>query len=282
MTPAEFDAWLETPRRRPLVMGVLNVTPDSFSDGGRFSTVDAARRQAETMLLAGADLIDIGGETTKPGSARVDAEEQIRRVVPVLNACRGLNTTFSIDTTLSRVAGATLDAGAYVVNDISAGRDDPELIRMVAERGCPVCLMHMLGQPATMQNDPAYSDVVAEVRSFLNERCDAFTRAGVRPGRLLVDPGIGFGKSLEHNLDLLAATRQFVADGRPVLVGVSRKGFIGTLTGRTKPDERIFGTSAAISWVVTQGAAIVRVHDVAEMKEVVAVADAIGRRLPMK
>lgn len=282
MTPVEFDAWLLEPRRRPLVMGVLNVTPDSFSDGGQFSNVDAARRQAEAMVAAGADVIDIGGETTKPGSARISAAEQIRRVIPVLDACRSLGTTFSVDTTLSQVAAAALNAGAHIVNDVSAGRDDPHTIRLVADRGCPVCLMHMLGQPATMQINPTYEDVVAEVRAFLSERCRAFVAADVNPGKIIVDPGIGFGKTIEHNLDLLAATRQFVADGRPVLVGVSRKGFIGALTGRSKPDERIFGTSAAVSWAVTQGAAIVRVHDVSEMKEVVAVADAIGRRLPMK
>ncbi|MDB5327991.1 MAG: dihydropteroate synthase [Phycisphaerales bacterium] len=280
MLPADFDRWLTAPNRRPLVMGVLNVTPDSFSDGGRFSTVDAAVARAEDMVEAGADLIDIGGESTKPRSTRVEAIDQIVRISPVLKACRNLPTTFSVDTTRSLVAKTALDLGAAIVNDISAGCDDARMLPLVADRQCPVVLMHMKGQPATMQDQPAYEDVVAEVQSFLNERAKAFEAAGVAPHRILIDPGIGFGKTADHNWTLMGATSQLCRSGRPVLVGASRKGFIGKLTGRTDAADRVFGTAAAVAWVVTQGAAIVRVHDIAEMVDVVKVASALRDHLP--
>lgn len=278
MLPADFDAWLLDPNRRPLLMGVLNVTPDSFSDGGQFDAAHAAVQHARAMIAAGANLIDIGGESTKPGAVRVPADEQIARIAPVLDACRDLATTFSIDTTLAAVAAAALDRGVSVVNDVSAGCDDPAMLPLVAARQCPVILMHMLGQPATMQDDPHYDDVVAEVRGFLAERAAAFEAAGVALHRVLVDPGIGFGKTLEHNLDLLNATDRIAVDGRPVCVGVSRKGFIGRLTGKTAPADRVFGTAAAVSAAILRGASIVRVHDVSEMKDVVAVAAALRDR----
>ena len=278
MTTAEFEAWLLDSERRPLVMGVLNVTPDSFSDGGRFDAVGAAVDHAEAMIASGVDLIDIGGESTKPGAARVPAGEQIARITPVLDACRDLSTTFSIDTTLTSVAAASLDRGVKVVNDVSAGRDDPAMFALVADRRCPIVLMHLLGQPATMQDDPRYDNVVAEVRAFLSERARAFEAAGVARHRILVDPGIGFGKTLEHNLDLMRHLEQFAADGRPVLVGVSRKGFIGRLTGKADANDRLFGTAAAVSAAILRGASIVRVHDVSEMKDVVSVAAALRRR----
>ncbi len=280
MTPPDFDRWLADPHRRPLVMGVLNVTPDSFSDGGEFLDAGRARAHAEEMIAGGADLIDIGGESTRPGAARVGAADQIARVVPVLRACRDLGVVFSVDTTRADVAAAALDAGAAVVNDISAGREDPGMIDLVARRRCPVVLMHMQGEPATMQAAPHYGDVVGEVAAFLRDRAAAFEHGGVDMGRIVVDPGIGFGKTVDHNLDLLAATARLAAEGRPVLVGASRKGFIGHLTGKPDPAARVFGTAAAVSWAITQGAAIVRVHDVSEMRDVVAVADAIRRRLP--
>ena len=278
MSPQDFDTWLLDAHRRPLVMGVLNVTPDSFSDGGQFDVVDSAVAHAKCMVAAGADLIDVGGESTKPGATRVAVAEQIARVVPVLEACRKLPTTFSIDTTRVAVAAAALDAGATIVNDISAGRDDADMARLVAERQCPVIVMHMLGQPATMQDDPHYDDVAIDVRAFLNDRATAFEAAGVASHRILVDPGIGFGKTLDHNLDLLANTDQFVVDGRPVVIGVSRKGFIGRLTDKADPADRIFGTAAAVAAAILRGASIVRVHDVSEMKDVVAVAAALRGR----
>ena len=276
MLAAEFDQWLTQPDRRPLVMGVLNVTPDSFSDGGRYATVDAAADRAREMVAAGADLIDLGGESTRPGSEPVAAAEQIRRVIPVLHACRDLATTFSIDTMSAEVAAAAIDAGAALVNDVSAGRqDDPAMAALVAARGCPVILMHMLGTVQTMQQDPKYENVVLDVREFLRDAARRFEAAGVRSGRVLVDPGYGFGKNFDHNLTLLRGLGRLVADGRPVLVGVSRKSFIGRLSGRTVPAERMMGTAAAVAWCVTQGAAIVRVHDVAAMLDVVKVAAAL-------
>lgn len=275
MLPSEFNSWLIDPNRRPLVMGVLNVTPDSFSDGGRFSGVAAAVNRVEQMVAEGADLIDIGGESTRPGAERVPAEEQIHRVAPVLEAARHLPTTFSIDTTRAEVARAALDEGAAIINDVSAGRDDPAIIDLAARLGCPIVLMHMLGEPATMQQNPHYDDVVAEVRAFLAERAKFAEAAGVARDKILVDPGIGFGKTAAHNWQLMAATNQIVADGRPVLMGVSRKKFIGTLTGRDNPADRIFGTAAAVTQSVLAGASIVRVHDVAAMVDVVKVARAL-------
>jgi dihydropteroate synthase len=275
MLPSDFNLWLTDKARRPLVMGVLNVTPDSFSDGGRFAGVDEAVTRAEQMVAEGAELIDIGGESTRPGAERVSADEQIRRVVPVLEACRGLPITFSIDTTRAAVAEAALNAGATIVNDVSAGRDDPAIVSLVARHACPVVLMHMLGQPATMQLNPHYADVVADVRAFLAQRASDFEAAGVKRDNILVDPGIGFGKTAAHNWQLMAGTGQIVADGRPVLMGVSRKKFIGTLTGRDTPADRVFGTAAAVTQSVLAGAAIVRVHDVAAMVDVVKVAQTL-------
>lgn len=278
MTPAEFEKWLFSERqaRRPLVMGVLNTTPDSFSDGGKFDRVDAAAAHAEAMADEGADLIDIGGESTRPGSSRVSADEQIRRVVPVLRrVAQRLPVAFSIDTTQSEVAAAALDAGAAVINDISAGRDDPDMFSFAARNRTPIVLMHMLGHPATMQVAPRYEDVTAEVSGFLNERLIEAGIRGIDPERILLDPGIGFGKSTRHNLELLRRLMELTVLGRPLLVGVSRKRFIGEITGVSEPSQRIFGTSAAVAWSVANGASIVRVHDVAAMAQVVRVVAAI-------
>ena len=269
MSPDELNRWLLTPTRRPLVMGVLNVTPDSFSDGGKFHAVEAAREQAEAMVAAGADLIDIGGESTRPGSSRVPADEQVRRVVPVLRACGSLQTTFSVDTSLTAVARAAFDAGATVLNDISAGRDDPETIAWVARTACPVILMHMAGTPSTMQDAPRYTDVVAEVQSFLWRRARLFEAAGVAAGRVVLDPGIGFGKTTAHNLALLGALPRLTALPYPMLVGVSRKGFIGKITHAPAAADRVMGTAAAVAYAIDHGAAIVRVHDIAAMRQVV-------------
>jgi dihydropteroate synthase len=279
LTPSDFTTWLRRPDprrpRRPLVMGVLNVTPDSFSDGGQFASVDAAVSQAHAQAAAGVDLIDVGGETTKPGSLPVPPEEQVRRVVPVIQRIAHLPVTISIDTTRAAVAEAALDAGASLVNDISAGRDDADLLPLVARRQVPVILMHMQGTPATMQDEPRYGDVVAEVSAFLRERLDAAVAHGIGPEDVLLDPGIGFGKTMEHNLTLLRRQRELLALGRPLVVGTSRKGFIGRITHEPVPARRLFGTAATVAWSIAQGASIVRVHDVQAMVQVVKMTSAI-------
>jgi len=264
-------------------MGVLNVTPDSFSDGGRFATPDRAIDHAREMAAAGADLIDVGGESTRPGSQPVPADEQIRRVAPVISELSALagrrqfEAVLSIDTTRAAVAEAALDAGAHVVNDISGGRDDPTMLPLVARRRVPVVLMHMRGTPATMQIDPRYDDVVADVARFLRERLDAAVAAGVPEADILLDPGIGFGKTAAHNFELLRRLPEIAvaAVGRPLVVGVSRKGFIGRVSGEPDPANRVFGTAAAVAWSVAHGASVVRVHDVPAMAQVVRVIGAI-------
>jgi dihydropteroate synthase len=277
MNRKEFDAWLLNPDRRPLVMGVLNVTPDSFSDGGQYASVESAVAHAEQMAAEGADLIDIGGESTRPGSDPVDEPEQIRRVVPVLQALAGkdLPVVYSIDTTRSAVAEAALDAGAYIINDISAGSDDPQMLPLAARRRSPVILMHMLGRPKTMQVNPTYQDVTAEVSGYLNERIIAAGICGIEPEKILIDPGIGFGKTVEHNLELLRRLQELTVLGRPVVVGTSRKSFIGRITGESEPSRRLFGTAATVAWCLANGAAIVRVHDVGPMVQVVKMMRAI-------
>ncbi len=284
MTPADFANWLIDPDRRPLVMGVLNVTPDSFSDGGRFSQVDAAVAQARAMAQAGADLIDIGGESTRPGAARVKASEQLRRIEPVISALAGnLPAIISVDTTRAAVAMGALAAGAHLVNDISAGSDDPAMLPAVAEARCPVILMHMQGQSANMQASPTYNDVMKEVSEHLEHRLDAAVAAGVRLDRVLLDPGIGFGKSLEHNLQLLHRQRELTALGRPLVIGTSRKSFVGKITGEVEPASRIFGTAASVAWAIANGAAVVRVHDVEPMVRVVRmIRSIICERMPEK
>jgi dihydropteroate synthase len=278
MTSSEFDIWLDDANRRPLVMGILNVTPDSFSDGGRFTGASAIAHARE-MARAGADLIDIGGESTRPGATSVEPAEQLRRILPVLDGIKqsGLEIALSIDTRSAEVAAAALDAGAAIVNDVSAGRHDPDMFSLVAKRRAPIVLMHMQGEPTTMQVAPVYHDVVGEVAQFLHDRLEAAVDCGVHLGRILIDPGIGFGKTDDHDLQLLRGIDRLGAMGRPVVVGVSRKRIIGTITGRAKAADRIFGTAAAVGWSVTQGAAIVRVHDVKAMRDVVDVAWAIGK-----
>ncbi|HEX2973185.1 MAG TPA: dihydropteroate synthase [Tepidisphaeraceae bacterium] len=276
MTAAEFTQWLEDPARRCLVMGILNVTPDSFSDGGKYVGQEAAVAAAHQMCEAGADILDIGGESTRPNSQRVDAEEQIRRILPVIQAIRKqLPVTISVDTTRSAVAEATLDAGAQIINDISAGEEDPEILELAAKRGAPIILMHMKGKPATMQANPAYENVVQEVKDYLRARIAAAEAVGISRGRIMVDPGIGFGKGLEHNLELLRELRGLGELGRPVVLGVSRKAFIGRITGEPEPAKRIMGTAATTAWGVANGAAVMRVHDVGPMAQVVRMVRAI-------
>jgi dihydropteroate synthase len=245
-------------------MGVLNVTPDSFSDGGRYLENDAAVAHGLELIEAGAAILDVGGESTRPGAEPVGADEERRRVVPVIEALAGRRpgVAISIDTSKASVAAAALDAGATLVNDVTALRGDPAMAEVVAARGVECCLMHMLGEPRTMQVDPHYDDVVSDVKAFLEERMAAAIKAGVAEERILLDPGIGFGKTLEHNLELLARLSEIVALGRQVVIGTSRKSFLGRLTGREDPAERIPGTIATNVLAYERGARVFRVHDV--------------------
>ncbi|MGH7250697.1 MAG: dihydropteroate synthase [Nitrospiraceae bacterium] len=261
----------------PLIMGVLNVTPDSFSDGGRYLDPGAAVDHAVEMAAQGADLIDIGAESTRPGADPVDQEEERRRLIPVVRAvCRAVSVPVSVDTTKAAVARLALEAGAALVNDISALRYDSGMKTLVAETGAGLVLMHMQGMPKTMQQAPSYRDVIEEVRQFFVERIGTALEAGIAAEQILLDPGIGFGKNLEHNLTLLARLDAFVALGYPVLVGVSRKAFIGQVLARPV-DDRLMGTAAAVAVAILRGARVVRVHDVAPLRDVVKTVDAIVR-----
>lgn len=253
------------PLERPLVMGVVNVTPDSFSDGGRHDTVDAAIAHARQLIAEGTDLIDIGGESTRPGAVPVAPDEEIARVVPVLDALRDCGVPLSVDTRHPSTMRAAIEHGADMINDIASLRA-PGAIDAVRNSHCAVCLMHMQGEPATMQQAPAYDEVVSEVGHFLDARVAALRVSGVARERIVVDPGIGFGKTLRHNLLLLGALDELAAGGQPVLVGVSRKSMLGELTGRPA-GERLAGSLAAMLAAVARGAAIVRVHDVAESRD---------------
>ena len=262
---------------RTHVMGILNVTPDSFSDGGRFYDAEDALKQGIALAEDGADIIDIGGESTRPGAEPVDAGEEISRVVSVIEALRErIETPISIDTTKADVAAAALDAGADIVNDVSAGRFDTEMVGLVAARAVPVVLMHMLGEPRTMQEVPAYEDVVEDVAAFLASRAATAMEAGVARNKIIVDPGFGFGKTREHNLELLRNLRRFTELGYPVLAGTSRKSFIGA-TLDLPVGERLEGTAATVALAVAAGASIVRVHDVGPMRRVASMVEAVLR-----
>jgi dihydropteroate synthase len=264
-----------------VVMGVLNVTPDSFSDGGRFLDAEKAVEHGLQMAADGAAIIDVGGESTRPGSAAVSAREQIKRVTPVIRKLHDKTLApISIDARKFEVAKATLEAGAGMINDITALGDE-RMGELAAERHVPVVLMHMRGTPETMQIEPDYEDVTGEVLEFLLSRAHLAERLGIPKERIFIDPGIGFGKTLEHNLVLLKNIDRFVATGYRVLVGTSRKSFIGRITGRDNPAERIFGTAATVALCAAAGVSVVRVHDVAQMADVVRVARAInsGTRL---
>ena len=258
-----------------VVMGVLNVTPDSFSDGGQFFDAGAAIEHGLRMVADGAAIVDVGGESTRPGSESVSAEEQIRRVVPVIEGLRErMEVPISIDTYNVEVAEAALKAGATIINDITALGDE-RMVKLAAELGVPVVLMHMQGEPLTMQTEPKYEDVVSEVLEFLVGRAKGAEEKGIAKERIFIDPGIGFGKTLEHNLSLLRNIDKFVGSGYRVLVGTSRKSFIGALTGKEKAAERIYGTAATVALCVATGVSVVRVHDVAEMVDVVKVANIV-------
>jgi dihydropteroate synthase len=260
----------------PVLVGVINVTPDSFSDGGEFFGAEAAVAQARVLLDQGAHVVDVGGESTRPGSDPVSPKEELRRVLPVIRGVLSArpDATISVDTYRYSTAEAALDAGARVVNDVTA-LGDPKMAGLVAEWGCPIILMHMLGEPKSMQQDPRYKDVVREVRDFLAKRAERAIRAGVEPENLILDPGIGFGKTLEHNLKLLDHLDSLVQLGFPVLVGASRKSFLGKITGSEDPKKRLFGTVAANVLAYERGATFFRVHDVRANREALAVAAAI-------
>jgi dihydropteroate synthase len=262
---------------RTLVMGIVNVTPDSFSDGGIFAGPDDAVKHALQLFADGADILDVGGESTRPGSDPVPADEEIARVVPVIERLHreAPEAAISIDTRKPEVARAAVGAGASIVNDVAAGTA-PGMLELVRDAGVGLTLMHMLGDPKTMQADPQYDDVVADVRTFLADRVDAATAAGIPRDRLCVDPGIGFGKNLGHNLALLRAVGSFRELGA-LLVGVSRKRFIGEVTGERDPADRVDGTAGAVAWCAAQRVDVVRVHDVRRMARVVRVVDAIVR-----
>jgi len=255
------------------LMGVVNVTPDSFSDGGRYLDADAAIAHGEELARDGAEILDIGGESTRPGAAEVDAGEELRRTEPVVAALAG-RAAVSIDTSKLAVAEAALDAGASIVNDVTALRRDPEMAALCADRGAGVVLMHMPGNPRTMQDNPSYGDVVDEIKAFLAERIEAAVAAGVEKERIWLDPGIGFGKTVEHNLELLRRLAELRDLGRPLVIGTSRKSFIGKIDG-SEVDERLGGSIASSVLAAAEGADVLRVHDVAETAQAMRVAEAI-------
>ena len=260
---------------RTLVMGILNVTPDSFSDGGRFLDHEDAIGQGLRLAEEGADIVDVGGESTRPGSVAVPPDEEIDRTVPVVKSLVAeLDVPVSIDTRKAEVARAALDAGALIVNDVSGARD-PAMFQVAKDAGAGLVMMHMLGEPKTMQEDPQYEDVVREVREYLGARLDAAVASGMERERLCVDPGLGFGKTYEHNLELMRQIDSFLDLGAPLLVGPSRKSFIGKALGDAPLEERLEGSLGAVAWLAGRGAHIVRVHDVKETVRALKVVDAI-------
>ncbi len=260
---------------KALIMGILNVTPDSFSDGARFLDSTLAVDQAQKMVAEGADIIDVGGESTKPGTNYVSEEEEIFRVRPVLEALgKCVSVPISIDTRKASVAQMALDCGASIVNDVSALRDDPSMAQVVRESGAAVVLMHRLGHSVSMQQAPSYENVVGEVKCFLSERIGVARSLGISADRIIIDPGVGFGKTVQHNLQILSHIGHFLELKQPLMIGLSRKAFIGEITGRAV-GEREMGNAAAIATAVWQGAHLFRVHDVAAMKDVIHVAQAL-------
>lgn len=279
--PARATAWRLRTRtlacgRLPLVMGIVNVTPDSFSDGGRFATLDAAVAQAERLAAEGADLLDVGGESTRPYATPVAAAAERRRVEPVIRElCRRLATPVSVDTSKSEVARAALDAGAEVINDVTGLAGDPAMLPLAVASQAGVCAMHMQGTPQTMQDDPRYADVVAEIGGYLRARRDALEAAGIARDRIALDPGIGFGKTHQHNLTLMAEVGRYHELGCPLVVGHSRKGFIAKVLG-DKASDRTAGTVGAALALARQGVQIIRVHDVAPLRQALLLFAACG------
>jgi dihydropteroate synthase len=271
---------------RTLVMGILNVTPDSFSDGGQYADPQAALEHAAQMVADGADILDVGGESTRPATfttaSPLPADEEMHRILPVIAAlaARLPAVPISVDTYKAAVARAAIQAGAAMVNDISALRADPNMAAAVAETGVPVCLMHMLGLPTALPPNPHYDDVVAEVGAHLRQRAEAALSVGIAPTAIILDPGIGFGKTAQHNLELLRRQRELLDLGYPLLLGTSRKSFIGKVLGGLPSEDRLEGTAATVAIAIANGAAIVRVHDVRAMTRVARMADAIVRGWP--
>ncbi len=259
----------------PAVMGVLNVTPDSFSDGGRFSTIDSAVDHALAMVDEGATIIDIGGESTRPGAVPVSAEEECQRVVPVIEALiqAGVNAVLSVDTSKAEVMRQAVAAGASMINDVCA-LQQPGAMQVAAESGMPVCLMHMQGDPQKMQDDPQYENITEEITRFLKQRVDACVQAGISRDRIVLDPGFGFGKTMKQNYTLLRQLERFSATGLPLLVGLSRKSMIGAVLGNDV-DQRLYGSLSAMVIAVMAGAKIVRVHDVSATADAIAVCTAV-------
>lgn len=290
--PSSADHWRLRSRtlpfgQLPLLMGILNATPDSFSDGGRFLDAKAAVEHALRLVAEGADLLDVGGESTRPGAASVDVQEELRRVVPVVEElCKKTDVPVSIDTSKATVARHAIDAGAEIVNDVTALAGDPDMIPLAVETGCGVCAMHVRGTPRTMQENPVYDDVVAEVHEYLRLRRDALQAAGIEPDRIAVDPGIGFGKTTEHNLQLLSNARRFHTLGCPVLIGHSRKRFLADVTGSHSRGgsssaalaavDRTAGTIGVALSLAQQGVQILRVHDVAAVRDALLLFQAAG------
>jgi dihydropteroate synthase len=261
------------------LMGVLNITPDSFSDGGEFNTATAALAQAQALVAAGADIIDVGGQSTRPGSEQITLAEEVERVLPVLQELRPkITIPISVDTTRAEVARAAVAAGADMINDISGGTFDPEMLPTVASLGVPIVLMHIRGNPQTMQQQTDYQDLIGEIYSFLAKQIAAATAAGIDQQKIIIDPGIGFAKNYEQNLEIFRRLRSLRALNCPILVGPSRKSFIGRILNQPDPKARVWGTAAACCAAIFNGADILRVHDVKEMRDVSLVTDAICRQ----
>jgi dihydropteroate synthase len=264
--------------QRTYIMGVLNVTPDSFSDGGEFNASDTAIQQANEMIRQGADIIDIGGQSTRPGAKQISVEEELNRVIPLITSLRQQSDiTISVDTTRATVAQKAIEAGADIINDISGAIFDQEMLPLVAKMQVPIILMHIRGNPETMQTLTDYQDVVKEISLFLQERINEALNLGIKKEHLIIDPGIGFAKDYAQNITILRNISQLKKLGYPVLIGTSRKSFIGKILNQNEPKERVWGTAASCSYAITQGADILRVHDVAVMVDVAQVTDAICR-----
>lgn len=272
----QWGRWRLDLAARPHIMGIVNVTPDSFSDGGDFYSVQSAVDQALRLVEAGADILDIGGESTRPGAAPVSEAEEIARVTPVIHALASqVDVPISIDTYKAGVAEAALDAGAAIVNDIAAGRLDPQILEVAAQAGVPLVLMHMQGVPRDMQKNPVYRDLLGEIKEFLMDACDRAERAGVLRDRIILDPGVGFGKTFDHNLMLINRLEELTSLGYPLLVGPSRKAFLGHLLDGVAPKDRDVATAVITALSVYKGAAILRVHNVDMARQAVRVVRAV-------
>ena len=276
ITRHTFKNWCTNQDQETLIMGIVNVTPDSFSDGGQYFSIDSAVIHAMQLIQDGADILDIGGESTRPGASVISVEEELNRILPVINSIRNKDETIpiSIDTTKSVVAKRAIEAGADIVNDISGFMNDKNMPSVVGSLGVPVILMHMKGTPDTMQNNPQYDDIIGEISAFFINQINVAKMAGVKTEYIILDPGIGFGKTVNHNFTLIQKLNEFCELGYPVLIGPSRKAFIGT-TLDLPPKDRVEGTAAAVSAGISNGARIVRVHDVKEMKRVVTITEKI-------